>query len=358
MYKTTQHISAMEKYTNYRLEDFLLDDAFREWVHSGAVLTGSIWEEFLWKYPEKKEIIDQAVVLVGTWKRLPSALSDKQMHRDIDAILGAIEKPRKAVRLLRYRWMGYAAGFALLLSAAVYFLGNRQLWQEKAAAVLTAQGDIEVFNAEKADRIITLPDGSLVRLSPGSQITYSSAFADLGLRNVNLIGEAFFEVKRDTLRPFSVYSGGITTRVLGTSFTVRAGAKDVSVTVNTGKVAVSRSGRESEPLVLTPNQKAVYVAAEQKLTKALAEVPVIVSQEELKGRFAFDGEPAGKIFQALEKAYRISIQFDEARLKDCYVTLPFREEPFYRKLDILCRTIGATYQVTDDGVIIESKGCE
>lgn len=111
-------------------------------------------------------------------------------------------------------------------------------------------------------------------------------------------------------------------------------------------------------MVLTPNQKAVYVASAQTLTKTLAEVPVIVFQEELKGRFAFDGEPAGSIFKALEKAYGIPIHFDETALKECFVTLPFREEPFYQKLDILCRTINASYKVTDDGVIIQSGGCE
>ncbi len=344
----------MERYKNYKLEDFLLDEAFRAWVHSGVSLSGTLWEDLVRYYPEKKEMVEKAVLLLREWKSQPSSLSDEQLFRDIDAILADIDKPE--TRSLWHSWIRYAAMLLLTVGGLGYYWYSRP--SPDPVAVTAEEGSVELFNGEKADKTIRLPDGSLVKLSPGSQITYSKGFEQAAMRNVNLVGEAFFDVKRDTLRPFSVYAGGITTRVLGTSFTVRSGARDVSVTVNTGKVAVSRAGNESAPLVLTPNQKAVYLASEQTFTKMLAEVPVMVDEEELKERFVFDGEPAGTIFRVLEKAYGISIQFDETMLRDCYVTLPFREEPFYQKLDILCRTIKATYRVTDDGVIIESAGCE
>ncbi len=348
----------MEKYIRYKLEDFLLDDSFRAWVHAGAVLHGSVWGDLLQRYPEKKEVVEKAIVLVKEWKRPSSSLSDEQMYRDIDAILTDISREKTIRRPLWYRWTGYAAVALLTLGIAGYFFTSRPLDTQDTATAIHGPSPIEVFNSGQADQVISLPDGSSVRLSPGSRVTYSAEFADEAMRNVNLTGEAFFDVRRDTLRPFSVYTGDLTTRVLGTSFTVRSGGKDISVTVNTGKVAVSKSGEESEPLVLTPNQKAVYRSSEQTLIKTLAEAPVIVDQEELKGRFVFDEEPAGNIFRALEKAYGIAIQFNPAALKDCYVTLPLGEEPFYQKLAVLCRTIKATYQVTDEGIWIESEGCQ
>lgn len=351
-------MSAMERYIDYKLEDFLLDDSFRKWVYSGAVLSGTSWENLLWQYPHKRETFEKAIVVVREWKNPPSSLTDEQMYRDIDTILSDIDKKEKVSPSLGYRWIGYAAMVLLTLGIVGYFVYVRQSAPSDQVAGMPKADFVEVFNSDKVDKIITLPDGSLVKLSPGSQVSYGAGFADAVMRNVNLIGEAFFDVKRDVKRPFSVYSGGITTRVLGTSFTVRSGARDVSVTVNTGRVSVSRSGKESDPMVLTPNQKAVYLTSEQTLTRTLAEVPVMVHQEELKGRFAFDGEPAGNIFQALEKAYGIPIKYNGDVLKDCFVTLPFREEPFYQKLDILCRTIKATYKVADDGVTIESEGCE
>lgn len=83
---------------------------------------------------------------------------------------------------------------------------------------------------------ITLPDGSMVHLNVNSTLTYPEEFED-GLRRVSLEGEAFFEVQRDTDRPFLVSSAGLETKVLGTSFNVNAyKGKEEMVTVKSGKV--------------------------------------------------------------------------------------------------------------------------
>src|SRR5690606_14332062 len=65
--------------------------------------------------------------------------------------------------------------------------------------------------------IKVLPDGSRVVLNSRSSITYSTDFGN-GQREMFLLGEAFFEVAKDTLRPFIVHTGNLSTRALGTSF--------------------------------------------------------------------------------------------------------------------------------------------
>lgn len=348
----------MERYENYRLEDFLMDDEFRKWADSGAPLSGTPWENIIWLYPDKKEAIEKAALLSREWKKRPSSLSDNQLRHDIDQILAGIEKKEKALRPQWSGWMRYAAVLLLAVAGIGYYWSNRSVSTFSPPDAVAKRDLIEVFNSAKEDQTITLPDGSTVILSPGSQITYSDRFSNELMRNVNLMGAAFFDVKRDTLRPFSVYTGKIITRVLGTSFTIRSGIKDVSVTVNTGKVAVLRDDEKSEELLLTPNQKAVYLDSAQTLTKMLAEVPVLVAGPDLAVQNGFDETPASAVFRTLERAYGISIQFDEKMLEECYVTLPFREEPFYQKLDILCRTIKATYEVTNNGIVIKSAGCK
>ena len=68
---------------------------------------------------------------------------------------------------------------------------------------------------------------------------------------MKLVGEAFFDVVRDTLHPFFVNSGGVMVRVLGTSFNVRAFPFDesISVAVVTGKVLVEKKGRQQDVLL-------------------------------------------------------------------------------------------------------------
>ena len=85
---------------------------------------------------------------------------------------------------------------------------------------------------------MTLHDGSTVILEPGGEVRYNEKF--LNTREVYLSGDAFFEVTKDASRPFLVYANEITTKVLGTSFRIKAkqGEKEIVVAVKTGKVSV------------------------------------------------------------------------------------------------------------------------
>src|SRR5690606_37685879 len=94
--------------------------------------------------------------------------------------------------------------------------------------------------------------------------------AESGNREVKLTGEAFFEIKKDESRPFLVYAQGIVTKVLGTSFNIRArqGDEKIIVDVKTGKVAVFREKNSNEePYLLTPNQQVVYDLNSDKIVQ-------------------------------------------------------------------------------------------
>src|SRR5690606_22977878 len=98
-----------------------------------------------------------------------------------------------------------------------------------------------------------------------------------------LRGEALFDVERDTLRPFYVYAGDVVTKVLGTSFTVRAieSDKKITVAVKTGKVSVSTKpgvsvNQSSSEVILTPNQKAVYDSEVTRVKKEFVEKPEVI----------------------------------------------------------------------------------
>ena len=86
---------------------------------------------------------------------------------------------------------------------------------------------------------ITLSDGSTVRLNSESSITYPESFAE-EIRELELVGEAFFDIKKDQDRPFIVSSHKIETTVLGTSFNINAyDSTAVSVALVSGKVKVN-----------------------------------------------------------------------------------------------------------------------
>lgn len=108
---------------------------------------------------------------------------------------------------------------------------------------------------------IHLEDGSSITLHAGSEITYQQPFPG-NKREITLRGEAFFEVAKDSLRPFIVRTGQLSTRALGTSFNIKyhLAAKDIAVALATGAVQIARQAKAGlYPVVsLAPGQQLLY----------------------------------------------------------------------------------------------------
>lgn len=145
---------------------------------------------------------------------------------------------------------------------------------------------------------IHLPDGSYVELFKGSELIVSDQFND-SLREVKLIGKAFFEVTKDSKRPFIIKSKNFQTRVLGTSFTVAP----ESVYVSTGKVKVS-SVQKGNYVILSPNERVIY--SKDNLYRDTVEVLNSVSSNspllQMKDASISDWK------QVIEKEFKIQVQ--------------------------------------------------
>src|SRR5699024_9334903 len=109
----------------------------------------------------------------------------------------------------------------------------------------------ETSNLEQ--RIITLPDGSVVRLNRNSRISFRENFAG-SVRKIHLSGEAFFQVKHNAQKPFIIYSGNAVIKDIGTSFNVDEENGKVVVAVREGIVAVKKQEKTGKQVVLHKNQ--------------------------------------------------------------------------------------------------------
>jgi ferric-dicitrate binding protein FerR (iron transport regulator) len=89
-----------------------------------------------------------------------------------------------------------------------------------------------------------------VILNAQSSIRYPQYFTD-STRNLELLGEAFFEVAHDAKRPFSVFTGNVKTKALGTSFNVNARQPTIKISLATGKVKVDAEDM-AETIILEP----------------------------------------------------------------------------------------------------------
>ena len=223
---------------------------------------------------------------------------------------------------------------------------------------LEAGGSLTARNPERHPLPLALADGSTVTLHPGARLRYPARFGG-AQRVVQLEGEAFFEVFHDARHPFRVLTDKLETTVLGTSFRVRAvpGAAAATVQVRTGRVRVqARPGQPAaaEPgVTLRPNQQVVYAPTAPALRAMLVAQPALLQPQPRR----FEERPVAEVLASLQAGYGVPIRYDGAALAGCTVSLTFGPQDLFGKLDLLCKTLGATYERTDEAIIFRSHGC-
>ncbi|MEO9475114.1 MAG: FecR domain-containing protein [Cyclobacteriaceae bacterium] len=167
---------------------------------------------------------------------------------------------------------------------------------------------------------LQLADGSTVKLNSGSKITYPEVFEG-NSRQVELTGEAFFNITKNEFKPFIITANNINVEVLGTSFSVQA-YEDESfseVFVRSGKVRVSDpSGRSFVDLL--PDEKATYNKEKNVLSRSIIENS-IAAFGWMNGRLVFEDEELAVVFKRLSRWYGVSISYDKIALKEKKITI-------------------------------------
>jgi len=271
------------------------------------------------------------------------------------------------------RWWVYSGIAASLLIGLSYFFFSRNAGPAyiDSGNTLMSQVDtkiISVRNRTAETQEVRLPDNSVVVLSPGAGLMYGEKFED-DKREVQLTGDAFFEVSKNPAKPFFVYSGKLVTRVLGTSFRIKTDEKTraMEVEVVTGKVSVFENekdaagktgGKQNGGVVLTPNQRVTYFSESGHLMTSIVDVPAEI--EKAKGNYVldFNNAPIAQITAVLQKQYGIEIMFANDHLEKCTFTGDVSDMPLYEKLDLICKSNSASYEVKGTRILITGDGCE
>ncbi len=160
---------------------------------------------------------------------------------------------------------------------------------------------------------LTLSDGSEVWLNSNSSLHYPVTFSN-NQRVVHLVGEAFFDVKRDEKRPFIVKtSNELEIKVLGTSFNVNAYSekKDVSTVLVDGKVALNHNNNTT---VLEPGKLGLFSAESGKVEVRSVDTNIYTSWKE--GEFVFENETIETIINRLRLWYEFNVKYENERIKE------------------------------------------
>jgi len=203
---------------------------------------------------------------------------------------------------------------------------------------------------------ITLQDGTVVMLNSGSSMTYPSSFVDMNTREVQLKGEAFFEVTKNLEKPFIVKTETMYTQVFGTVFNVSAYAEDGAseVVLVEGSVGVGKpdNTRGEDLQMLRPSQKAID-ALDGGEGFVVEDVDVSSYISWTQGILSFENESMGQIVKRLQRQYNIKIVNQYKELDERRFTGMFDEE----SIDHVLRTIQAhthfSYDKEEDLIIIK-----
>lgn len=223
------------------------------------------------------------------WWRLKSRIESQKIP----------ENKKDYKKLRRLAWRLPLAASVLIISFYMGILSSESDYQTMEIKAMIPEKVLTKLNQEIEDRenkffevfttseekSIYLPDSSLVTLSPGTYLKYDSTAFGIDHRKVYLTGEAFFDVVRDTTRFFEIFAEGTQTKVLGTSFNLRAYEVEDSITllVTSGLVSFNvdqgfqKSLRKDDYLAYYKEKNEYAVnSVEQKVEKKKNVKPLVV----------------------------------------------------------------------------------
>ena len=204
---------------------------------------------------------------------------------------------------------------------------------------------------------IMLPDSSQVWLNRNSRLIYDPDF-DGKAREVQLRGEAFFEVQKNPQRPFIIQTNESLTKVLGTSFNLRAYPDEavVELVVATGRVAFAARENTVEEAILIPGQAAILHKESEKINQYNSTTANAWAWK--SGRLQFDGQTLQEVLQDLKRYYDVRLQLQNSALANCRFTGSFDQAKLEDVLQVLTATLQLEYkQQADQTIILRGQGC-
>ena len=189
------------------------------------------------------------------------------------------------------------------------------IYPEQVATGKTEYNVLEIPRG--GEYTVTLSDGTVVHLNSGSELRYPVAFG-AERREVFLSGEGYFEVVKDSVRPFFVNADKLKIRVYGTSFNVNTyDLENIQTVLVEGKIGIQTMNMNTEYMV-KPGQLALY--NQEKGTMEILNVDVLPYVAWKDHEFMFDDESLEKIMNRLSLWYDVDVFFQTASLKQLHFT--------------------------------------
>jgi transmembrane sensor len=344
-------------YQTYNIFDFITDERFKSWVLESTDELDYFWQSWIDSHPEKAEDVAKAREFLLSIKfqkqedmlEKKAAIYAKVMEKSKKAAFKA-SSDRSSSSSKSFTILKVAASIVILLSLSLLLL-NQSGEKEPQPQETTAIAYKTKMTRRGEKLTLMLPDGSMVKLNSESSLKYPTSFDTQ--REVHLQGEAYFEVERDTLNPFVVRTGEVSTEVLGTSFNINYSPGDsmVQVAVTSGKVAVT-SQHVNERFYLLPRE--VLTCKTSKFTKRyFDEEDLLLGWKD--GILAFENAGIDEITRRLSAWYDVDFEIrGSAKMKRKF-SGKFKNRTLRDVLEGISYSSNFEFSIHKDKVIIKLK---
>lgn len=395
----------MEKYRDYTAVDFLNDESFLRWISEPTQKENDFWNNFLKTHPYKKADIKEATLV---FKLFYSRENKLALNEQYDLWKKIQDEAKNSKRTILLKLAKYAAILILVFfsGAVTYYLyqdGGQQYQYELAETPQTTKDEAMIVLSDGSQislekqmsqisysqngqqlivnndtitqktptegglinkiiipygkkSMIMLSDGTKVWLNAGSQLIYPSVFSEK-TRQVMLVGEAFFDVAKNTEKPFVVRTTDISIHVLGTRFDISAYPEDklIQTVLVEGKVNLTYSGKgilnREYSVEMKPNQMVVVNKSTGESRSQTVDVSKFVSWKD--GMLEFEKVDLVRALKQVERYYNVRIQLADPMIGSFKLSgkLDLKEEP-EEVLNVIKLTVPIDWQKKSNGDFI------
>lgn len=395
----------MEKYRDYTAVDFLNDESFLRWISEPTQKENDFWNNFLKTHPYKKADIKEATLV---FKLFYSRENKLALNEQYDLWKKIQDEAKNSKRTIFLKLAKYAAILILVFfsGAVTYYLyqnGGQQYQYELAETPQTTKDEAMIVLSDGSQislekqmsqisysqngqqlivnndtitqktptdgglinkiiipygkkSMIMLSDGTKVWLNAGSQLIYPSVFSEK-TRQVMLVGEAFFDVAKNTEKPFVVRTTDISIHVLGTRFDISAYPEDklIQTVLAEGKINLTYSGKgilnREYSVEMKPNQMVVVNKSTGESRSQTVDVSKFVSWKD--GMLEFEKVDLIRALKQVERYYNVRIQLANPLIGSFKLSgkLDLKEEP-EEVLNVIKLTVPIDWQKKSNGDFI------
>ena len=372
-------------------------DDNRLWFLIARQLSGEITDtesnelqETLQKHPDKHHLFDilhSYFILPDNSDERNSEISvdyEKRFRRIIESgdytnDLSSFSEINPGITHSHNKWWKYAAVIVCIMSLAG--LSLYYVRQQKTIIENITNKANEIISKSGARTKLLLPDGSQVWLNSGSSLKYSDDY-NKTLREVDLEGEAYFDVAKDLGHPFIVHASSLNIKAVGTAFVVKSYPQDetVEATLLRGIIEISRKDYPNgSKVILKPNEKLIFnkqlenevhhhandTSGNYKTT-AVGEISVAAVSKTIPdsnkvetswvyNRLVFDGDSFQELAEKMERWYNVKITFSNNDLLHYRFKGAFANETIKEALNALQLTANFSYKINNNEINLFKK---